>query len=172
LPYSFSEQDLQHQLDVRSGNANVSEKPNRLAWEYYDFLPELEKIAEENNMPVYPEPVVAFETESSYAVVYNTGRVVAKQYKTYYITLFTKDGTHQDTYCIAGVEPESLTAATLDQELQVTIKKYQVSWEKDIDEAGVKGNSVKGIDLLETEQFDLIKKENTVEAHPIQLATN
>jgi hypothetical protein len=156
LPYTFSESDLQHQLDVRAGNTLPVEKPQHLGWEYYEFLPDLEEIAGHSSMPIYPEPVISFETEKYYAVVYNTGRAFAKQYKTYNVALFSKEGKHMGTYCIAGVQPGVLTAATLDEQLQVTIKEYQVKWEKNVEQAGVKGNTVTGINLLKTKQVDLL----------------
>ena len=174
LPYSFSEQDLQHQLDIQIGLADASSKPQRLGWEYYDFLPDLEELAEEMQMPIYPEPVVAFETESSYAVVYNTGRAFAQQFKAYNIAIFNKDGEHQATYTIAGVEPETLTSATLDEALQVTIKEYEVKWEMDVEEAGMEGNAVNSIDLKETRNITLIEQtaENQLVAEPIEVAQN
>ncbi len=156
LPYSFNESDLQHQLDLRTGSIAPAEKPQRLGWEYYEFLPDLEEIAGHSSMPIYPEPVISFETEKYYAVVYNTGRAFAQQYKTYNVALFSKEGKHQGTYCIAGVQPGVLTAATLDEQLHVTIKEYEVNWEKNVEQAGVKGNNVTGINLLKTKKVDLL----------------
>lgn len=170
LPYTFSENDLQHQLDIRSGNAVQTEKPERLAWEYYQFLPDLEAIAQYNNMPIYPEPVVSFETDNYYAVVYNTGRAFAKQFKTYNVALFDKNGVHLATYCIAGVQTGTLTAATLDEKLHVTIKEYEVKWEKDPTVSGIKGNSVSNLDLIQTKQVDLAAPDGSM-LTPYQLPT-
>jgi hypothetical protein len=161
LPYSFSEQDLKGQLDARTGTNARRESPKRLAWEYYEFLPDLEKIAEVSSMPIYPEPVASFETEKHYAVAYNTGRAFAKQYKTYNIALFDKNGVHQATYCIAGVQIGTLTAATLDEQLHVTIKEYEIKWEKDPVAEGIKGNNVSEIMLVNEKHVSLMSPDKS-----------
>jgi hypothetical protein len=144
LPYSLSEAELQGQLESRAANAPV-EKAKRLAWEYYEFLPTLEDNARENRMPVYPEPIAALETPNHYAVIYNTGRNFARQYKTYNITVFDKAGNFVATRCIAGVNPTALAAATIDENLEVTIKEYSVNWSKDYITNGIEGNSILGL---------------------------
>ena len=52
LPYNFSTEELQSQLQTRT-----AAKAKRLGWEFYEFLPELERSAQFSSMPVYPEPV-------------------------------------------------------------------------------------------------------------------
>ncbi|MBK8557338.1 MAG: hypothetical protein IPL65_16930 [Lewinellaceae bacterium] len=121
-------------------------------------------------MPLYPEPVVAFEAENTYAVVYNTGRAFAKQYKTYNVALFDKEGRHLATYCIAGVQPNALTAATLDENLHVTIKEYQVKWENDLQNSGIKGNVVSGLNLLQTRNINLTSSDKVM-LSPFQMPT-
>ena len=144
LPYTLGADALQAQLESRAANVPVA-KAARLGWEYYGFLPSLESNASENRMPVYPEPIAAFETETHYAVVFNTGRNFARQYKTYNIAVFDKSGNHIQTRCIAGVNPTTLAAATISETLEVTISEYSVNWSKDYITNGIEGNKVTGI---------------------------
>ena len=141
LPYTLGEQDLRLQLESRAANLPL-EKPKRLAWEYYEFLPSLEEDARDNRMPVYPEPVALLETSRYYAVIYNTGRNFARQYKTYNIAVFDKKGQLVSTRCIGGVNPTALAAAVVDENLQVTIKEYSVNWEKEYNTNGIEGNNI------------------------------
>lgn len=149
LPYALGEEELRGQLESRAANQPVA-KTKRLGWEFYDFLPALEEDARENRMPVYPEPVAALENATHYAVIYNTGRNFARQYKTYNIAVFDKAGNFVATRCIGGVNPTALASATIDENLQVTIKEYNVNWAKDYSTHGIEGNSILGITPVST----------------------
>jgi len=144
LPYTLGTESLQQQLENRAAKAPVT-KATRLAWEYYGFLPSLEENATENRMPVYPEPIAAFETETHYAVIFNTGRNFARQYKTYNIAVFDKNGNHIQTRCIAGVNPTTMASATISETLEVTISEFSVNWSKDYITNGIEGNQILGI---------------------------
>jgi hypothetical protein len=141
LPYSLGEGDLRNHLESRATNAPVA-KAKRLAWEYYEFIPTLEADARENRMPVYPEPIAQLETSTHYAVIFNTGRSFARQYKTYNVAVFTKDGQFVSSRCIAGVNPTALASATIDEDLNITIKEYRVEWTKDFNTTGFDGNAI------------------------------
>jgi hypothetical protein len=149
LPYTLGEQDLRSHLESRATNAPVA-KAKRLAWEYYEFIPTLETDASENRMPVYPEPIAMFETADNYAVIFNTGRTFARQYKTYNIAVFTKEGKFVASRCIAGVNPTALASATIDENLNVTIKEYSINWSKDYNTNGFDGNSILGLTQVAT----------------------
>lgn len=138
LPYTFSADDLQAQMEKRA----TAPKAKRLAWEYYQFLPMLEESARYSNMPVYPEPVAAFETESNYAVLYNTGRGFTKNFKSYHVAVYDKQGNHIATHFVAGVNASSLTTATIDEALNAKVQAYQVNWAKDYQQNGAEGNSI------------------------------
>ncbi len=144
LPYTVGTEELQQHLEQRAAKTPMT-KAARLAWEYYGFLPTLEENAAENRMPVYPEPIAAFETENHYAVVFNTGRNFARQYKTYNIAVFDKQGNHIQTRTIAGVNPTSLASATININLEITISEYSVNWSKDYITNGIEGNQIMGI---------------------------
>ena len=138
LPYTFDAEALQSELENRSS----SPKATRLGWEYYEFLPMLEESARYNRMPVYPEPLAAFETADNYAVLYNTGRAFTKNFKSYHIAVYDKSGQHLATHFVAGINPGSLTVATIDQTLQATVQAYQINWSKDYQQNGQEGNSI------------------------------
>ena len=104
LPFSFNASDLQTQMEKRAN----APKAKRLGWEYYQFLPMLEESARYSNMPVYPEPVAAFETKEYYAVLYNTGRGFTKNFKSFHLAVFDKQGNHIATHFVAGVNVNTL----------------------------------------------------------------
>jgi hypothetical protein len=155
LPFTFASDDLQGQFETRN-----AAKSARLGWEYYGFLPELERSAAYSNMPVCPEPVAAFETEEYTAVLYNIARGLSRGAKTYSISVFTKNGGYIGTHFVAGVNPETLTAATISEQLIANVTEYQVNWEKDYRENGRTGNKVTGLTLLETATIQLATAGN------------
>jgi hypothetical protein len=160
LPYAFNQNDLQSQLETRPAT-----KAARLGWEYYQFLPELERSAVYSNMPVCPEPVASFETKEYTAVLYNLARGLSRGAKSYSISVFTKDGTHIGTHFVAGVNPETLTVATIDESLRATVTEYQVNWENNYRENGRIGNKVTGLQQAVTTTLEL-----TVAGNPDQLS--
>jgi hypothetical protein len=125
LPFSFQVEDLQQQIEAQPG-----EKAKVLGWEYYHFLPELERSAQYSSMPVHPQPLAAFETEQYHAVLYNVARGLAKGSKTYSISVFAKDGAHIGTHFVAGVNAKKLTVATIDQELKALVREFDIRWEQ------------------------------------------
>ena len=155
LPYTFSAQTLQTQLETRPAT-----KAARMDWDFYQFLPELERSAAFSSMPVHPEPVAAFETEKYHAVVYNLARGLARGNKTYSITVFTKEGEYVGTHFVAGVTPDVLTAVTIDQSLIANVIEYKISWAKDYRDNGRIGNAVTGLTLVETGKFALATPGN------------
>jgi hypothetical protein len=155
LPYTFSAQTLQTQLETRP-----AVKAERLDWNFYQFLPELERSAEFSSMPVHPEPLVAFETAQYHAVVYNLARGLARSNKSYSITVFTKEGAYVGTHFIAGVTAESLTAATIDEALNANVIEYKVNWAKNYRDNGYINNNVIGLTMIETGKFQLASSGN------------
>lgn len=138
LPYSFEAEQLQAEL----GNSAARSKANRLGWEYYHFLPMLEEIASINRMPVYPEPVAAFETRQFYAVLYNTGRQYTNNLKSYHISVFDKVGNHIATHFVAGANAELITEATILENLTAEVQSYLVNWAKPYQKGANDGNII------------------------------
>lgn len=126
LPYSFDTATLKDQIETKA-----VEKVKRLNWEYYQFLPELERSAQFSSKPVHPEPVAVFETDDFYAVLYNVARGLTRGAKTYSISVFEKNGTYVGTHFVAGVDGQHLTAATIDEHLNARIQGFNISWERE-----------------------------------------
>lgn len=155
LPYTFKAEELQSQLENRA-----AVKTARLGWEYYQFLPELERSASFSNMPVCPEPVAAFETKEFTAVLYNIARGFNRGTKTYSISVFNKQGEYLGTHFVAGVNPETLTVATINETLIASVNEYKVNWENNYRENGHIGNKVTGLTLVETATVELTAAGN------------
>ncbi len=155
LPYNFSSEELQGQLQNRT-----AAKAKRLGWEFYQFLPELERSAQYSSMPVHPEPVAKFETENNIAVLYNIARGLSRGTKTYSITIFDKQGNYIGTHFVAGVNPNTLTVATVTESLNAEVKEYKVNWANDFRTFGAQGNQVTGLELQDSQVLDLISTGN------------
>lgn len=155
LPYDFSTEELQSQLQTRT-----AAKAKRLGWEFYQFLPELERSAQFSSMPVYPEPVAKFETEDNIAVLYNIARGLSRGTKTYSITIFDKQGNYVGTHYVAGVNPNALTVATIAENLSADVKEYKVNWANDYRTFGAQNNQVLNLELTESQSLDLVAPGN------------
>ena len=123
LPYSLDVQSLQAKV---TGTA-ATEKAKRMGWEYYEFLPELERSAEFSGMPVHPEPVAKFENDQYYAVLYNIARGFSKGAKTYSISLFDKQGAYVSTHFVAGVNANEITAVMIDDQMKATVSLFRAN---------------------------------------------
>lgn len=159
LPYTFTTEALKGQLE-----ANTATKAKRLGWQHYQFLPELERSAEYSNMPVYPEPVAAFETKEYVAVLYNIARGTGKGTKTYTLSLFDHAGNHIATNFVAGADTKTLTATTIAADLKAEVAEYKVIWTLDLLENGREGNSVKNLEAKAKQVIDL-----TIPGNPDQI---
>lgn len=144
LPYAFSTEQLQGQIEGKGAKANA------LSWEYYEFLPELERSAEFSSMPVHPQPVASFETEKFHAVLYNIARGIGRS-KTYSISVFTKDGQYVGTHFVAGVNAQTLTTAVINEELKADVKEYKLNWVKLAEGKKV----INGVTFTEGQEFEL-----------------
>ena len=149
LPFSMTADDLNAQLENRAAKAK------RLSWEYFQFLPTLEESARFSRMPVYPEPVASFETPEYYAVLYNTGRGLTKNFKSYHIAIFDKQGNHIATHFVAGVNTTTLTSATIDETLHAKVQAFEINWSKDLQANGLDGNSILNLTPAGRQSFEL-----------------
>ncbi len=123
LPYTLDAQNLQAKI---TGTA-ATEKAKRMSWEYYEFLPELERSAEFSGMPVHPEPVAKFENDQYFAVLYNLARGFSKGSKTYSISLFDKQGAYVSTHFVAGANANEITAVMIDAEMKATVSLFRLN---------------------------------------------
>ena len=123
----FPKASLPYAFDAQALAAKPAAKAKRLDWQFYQFLPELEHSAQFSNMPVYPEPVAAFETKEYVAVLYNVARGAGKNNKTYTISVFDHAGNHIATNFVAGANKQNLTVATIHANLKAEVKTIPVS---------------------------------------------
>ncbi len=128
----FPTESLPYNLDVQSLQAKITgtaatEKAKRLSWEYYEFLPELERSAEFSGMPVHPEPVAKFENGQYFAVLYNLARGFSKGSKTYSISLFDKQGAYVSTHFVAGANANEITSVMIDNQMKATVSLFRLN---------------------------------------------
>ncbi len=151
LPYQIGEEALRS--EVQQGGTPMA---RRLAVEYFDFLPVLDEMARRDNMAVSAQPVAAFSTPTHIAVLYNTGRKYARQYKTYHLTVFDRQGNLVASRCLGGVNATNMTAFDLDAQLQVTARAYRLDWMKNIHTNGPIGNTLVDAYALPVQQFSAV----------------
>jgi hypothetical protein len=149
LPYEFNAEQLQGQIEGKAS------KIAPLGWEYYQFLPELERSAAFSNMPVHPQPVASFETDGHYAVLYNIARGAGRS-KTYSISVFGKDGAYVGTHFVAGVNAQTLTTVKINEFLTAAVTEYKLNWVKLAEGKKV----VNGITFSEAQEFELTSSGN------------
>lgn len=159
LPYTFNAEDLQGQLEK-----GIAPKTAALSWEFYDFLPELERSAQYSSMPVRPEPLASFETPQYYAVLYNVARGLTRGTRTYSISVFDKKGNYIGSHFVAGTTPSVLTVATINEDLTALVQEFKINWANDYRTAGLKNNKVTGLTLV-----DRITIELATEGNPDQI---
>ncbi len=111
-------------------------------------------------MPVCPEPVAAFETKEYTAVLYNIVRGFNRGTKTYSISVYSKQGEYVGTHFVAGVNPETLTVATITETLSANVKEYKVNWANNYRQNGHIDNKVTGLTLVETATLELTTAGN------------
>jgi hypothetical protein len=118
----FQQASLPYSLDAQAVAAKPAAKAARLDWQFYQFLPELEQIAQSSNMPVHPEPVAAFETKENIAVLYNLTRGANRSHSsTYTLSVFDRAGNHIATHIVAGANSKSVTTAIITASLKAEI---------------------------------------------------
>jgi len=141
----FQQATLPYSLDAQAVAAKPAAKAARLDWQFYQFLPELERIAQSSNTPVHPEPVAAFETEENVAVLYNLTRGTNRNHvSTYTLSVFDRAGNHIATHIVAGANSKSITTAIIATGLNAEIKTLSLI-EEGLDS---QEPSVRQLDLL------------------------
>lgn len=117
-------------------------KATILAWEFYKFLPLIESSAQFFSMPVHPEPLLKFETDSNFILLYNL-KIGAKINQTHYVvSVFTKKGKHIASHFIGGANYTEVVSFTIDEKLNAACSLFYVS-----DEGKLKPQDMQVIDL-------------------------
>lgn len=161
LPYTLDEKSLQNNLNayVREINDqadnNETYHVNRLGWDYFKFLPELENQAMFSRLPLQVEPVAVFATANYVAVLYGTSRGSRFAYATYHITMLDPSGKFISTNMVGKVMPDAILSANIAADFQVTTQSWNIKWQKDYDKTGIQGNKIKGLALAGTASIDL-----------------
>jgi hypothetical protein len=158
LPYTMTEQSLHAEL-AQGGSPMKS----RLDVRYFDFLPTLADMASRDNTPVSAQPIAAFETETHFAVLFNTGRKFARQFKTYHLTVFDKQGNYVASRCIGGVNSTNMAAFDIDTDLLVTVRTYRLDWLKNVHTQGIQENTLVDTYPLPNRQFSAAAAKQTGE---------
>ncbi len=157
----FPQASLPYSLDAEALAANPAAKTARLDWQYYQFLPELERSAQASNMPVYPEPVAVFETKGNIAVLYNAARGTSRNpVSAYSISVFDRAGNHIGTHFVAGTNGKVLTTATIYAHLTAEMNT------RSIIEGGLENQEPS------TRQLDLVAPSNSNPADWSAVSTN
>lgn len=145
----FPQASLPYTLDAQALIAKPTAKAKRLDWQFYQFLPELEHAAQVSNMPVYPEPVAAFETKEYVAVLYNIARGINRNnISAYTVSVFDHDGNYISTHRVAGSNGKALTVATINEQLKA-IQQVQP-----IQQDGMESTQPLQLDLLTPTQME------------------
>ncbi len=164
LPYAITQEDLKKDLlKLTEGESKSYDKKApkvKIDYRQHKFLP---LIAESrfSRIPISAEPVISFETEKHIAVVYNIGRGYSN--KNYAITVFNKKGEHISSYYMASARTSSMQTASITPDLTMTTNKYDIKWQNEVAEKGLKGNSISNLVLTQTDTVDLTQKSKVHE---------
>ena len=172
LPYAITQEDLKKDLlKLSKGESNnYDKKAVKIDYRQQKFLP---LIAESrfSRIPISAEPVISFETEKHIAVIYNMGRGYSN--KNYAVTVFNKKGEHISSYYMASARTSYMQTASITPDLAMTTNKYDIKWQNDVAEKGLKGNTISNLILTQTDTVDLTQKSNVheIEVKPPSVKT-
>jgi hypothetical protein len=167
LPYTITQEDLKKELSklTKGESKSYDKKTVKIDYRQHKFLP---LIAESrfSRIPISAEPIISFETEKHIAVIYNIGRGYSN--KNYAITVFNKKGEHISSYYMASARTSSMQTASIKPDLTMTVNKYDIKWQNEVAEKGLKGNTITNLVLTQTDTVDLTQKSNV---HEIEKTT-
>jgi hypothetical protein len=134
---------------------------NLLPRTFYIFFPNLNQGSKFSRMPPpLGEVVLAFEAHDKHILVYFTKYTYSR---TYYAATFDKKGKRISERALADVGLDDFTAATIDENLNLTRTSYEVLWDKKGDEDGYKNAKVTGVKLTKKTVESLLKKDSQKE---------
>ena len=172
LPYAITQEDLKKDLSkLTKGESNsYDKKAVKIDYRQHKFLP---LIAESrfSRIPISAEPVISFETEKHIAVIYNMGRGYSN--KNYAVTVFNKKGEHISSYYMASARTSYMQTASITPDLAMTTNKYDIKWQNNVAEKGLKGNTISNLILTQTDTVDLTQKSKVheIEVKPPSVKT-
>jgi hypothetical protein len=151
LPYTLTADALKHQLlqqyelETRRTKSKVV---NRISRKYYTLLPDMVRFSRIAKMP---EPVMALESKTNYALIYTVTHYGVE----YKVAVYDKQGAFLYNQVLAFASQETLQAVVLDENLKATFSMYDLIWEKDIKKEGYKKNNIKTLTLAKKSVVDL-----------------
>lgn len=163
LPYALDEKSLQNNLNAYvmsiNGQKGSDEQVHfdRLKWDYFKFLPELENEAMFSRLPLQVEPVAVFATADHIGVLYGTSRGSRFAYATYHLTLLDPAGKFISTNMVGKVMPDVIVSSLISSDFQAKLQSWTINWQKDYEKTGIQGNKIKSISPYETATVDLKK---------------
>jgi hypothetical protein len=160
LPYSLTTSVLRIDVDTMAYSKYRNREKIVLPREFRTFFPNLVEEGKFSRMPPPPpEPFLAFEADGKHVLIYLTERYS----KTYMVATFDDKGKFISERHFAGVSLNGMTAATLDEHLNLTRLEYKILWDKPTDKNGYKNCKITELKLEKTTVESLIKKDSQKE---------
>ena len=151
LPYTVSADDLKHQLLQQYGlekQTGKSKKVDRISRKFHTLLPDMVRFSRIAKMP---EPIMALESKTNYALIYTVTHYGAE----YKVAIYDKQGQFLYKRVLASASQSELQAVVLDENLKATFSTHTLVWERDIEKEGYEKNRIKSITLTKKDVVDL-----------------
>jgi hypothetical protein len=160
LPYSLTTSVLRIDVDTMAYSKYRNREKTVLPREFRAFFPNLLEEGKFSRMPPPPpEPFLAFEADGKHVLIYLTERFG----KYYTVATFDEKGKFISERPFSNVNLNSMTAATLDEHLNLTRLEYKILWDKPTDKNGYKNCKITELKLEKTTVEYLIKKDSQKE---------
>ncbi len=154
LPCAVNSYQLLNKLKKAVARDEDFERPkNTLSYEFTEFLPQANR-AMMSRIPQYIVPLMAFENENFHTVVYSISRGYSEMYHSEFIATFDKNGKYRGTHEFSSYAPDKIVAVSLDKNLQIVSKIYDVKWKLDTEKEGYEKNEISGLTFLEEKTID------------------
>jgi hypothetical protein len=160
LPYSLTTSVLRNDVDTMAYSKYQNREKKILPREFRNFFPDLAEESKFSRMPPPPpQPFLAFEADGKHVLIYLTDRFG----KNYTVATFDAKGKCISERAFAHVSLRNMTAATLDEHLNLTRMEYNILWDKPTDKNGYKNCKITEVKLEKTTVESLIKKDSQKE---------
>jgi hypothetical protein len=153
LPYKLTTDVLKQELLQQYGLGTSQSKSkvsnsNRLSMKYHSLLPDMVPFS---RMARMPEPVMALESETNYALIYMLSRYKPE----YKVAIYDKQGQFLYKKILAFAQKDEIQAVVLDENLKATFSTHAIVWEKDVSKEGVEKNAIKSVTFTKEAVVDM-----------------
>jgi hypothetical protein len=153
LPYRFTADALKHELLQQHGLEAGQPKSkvyssNRLSIKYHSLLPDMVPFS---RMARMPEPVMALESKTNYALIYMLYRYKPE----YKVAIYDKEGHFLYKKVLAFAANKEIQAVVLDENLKATFSTYALVWEKEIEKEGFVKNAIQTVTFTKEFVMDM-----------------